>query len=83
MNKRHTFDNEVYELIAEIEYQDEFYAVFLPLQEPGVPSALIKKIEYDVHCDTDDYVNIGSEEVLNAVFEIFKDEFEDEFNFVD
>ena len=29
------------------------------------------------------YVSVDDEEVLNKVFEIFKQKFEDEFNFVD
>ena len=37
----------------------------------------------DENSDEESYVSIEDEEVLNKVFEIFKEKFKDEFNFVD
>ncbi len=83
MSKTHMFEGEEYELIAEIEYKDNFYGIFLPLKYEDTPSALVTKIVYDAANDSDNYVAIDNSETLDAVFEIFKEEFEDEFNFVD
>ena len=33
--------------------------------------------------ETESYLPVESEETLNAVFELFKDKFKDEFNFED
>ena len=33
--------------------------------------------------DEESYVSVDDEEVLNKVFEIFKEKFKDEFNFVE
>ena len=70
--------NEVeFEFLDLIEYEGEEYVVLLPVEEeeteePG--EVVILKLE-----DTES----EDEEVLNKVFEKFKEKFEDEFNFVD
>ena len=43
----------------------------------------IEKTEESENSDEETYVSVEDEDVLNAVFEIFKDKFKDEFNFVD
>ena len=77
--------NEVeFEFLDLIEYQGEEFVVLLPCDEADEAGEVaILKLE-----DTDDegnesYASVDDESVLNAVFEIFKDKFEDEFNFVD
>ena len=37
----------------------------------------------DENSEEESYVSIEDEEVLNKVFEIFKEKFKDDFNFVD
>ena len=37
----------------------------------------------DIDTDEESYTSVEDEEILNKVFEIFKDKFKDEFNFVD
>ncbi len=78
--------NEVeFEFLDLIEYEGEEYVVLLPVEEdteePG--EVVILKIEDTESQDEESYVSVDDEEVLNKVFEIFKQKFEDEFNFVD
>ena len=37
----------------------------------------------DENAEEETYVSVDDESILNAVFEIFKEKFKDEFNFVD
>ena len=69
--------NEVeFEFLDLIEYDGEEYVVLLPNddEDEDAGEVLILKLE-----DTDS----EDEEVLNKVFEIFKEKFKDEFNFID
>ena len=43
----------------------------------------IEKNGENANSDEETYISVEDENVLNAVFEIFKDKFKDEFNFVD
>ena len=81
--------NEVkFEFLDLVELDDEEYVVLLPVSEEGEEEegeVVILKIE-----DTDDekseeesYVSIDDEEILNKVFNIFKEKFKDDFDFVD
>jgi uncharacterized protein YrzB (UPF0473 family) len=79
--------NEVeFEFLDLIEYEGEEYVVLLPVEEendeePG--EVVILKLEDSESEEEESYVSVDDEEILNKVFEIFKDKFEDEFNFVD
>ncbi len=79
--------NEVeFEFLDLIEYEGEEYVVLLPVEEEDSEEAgevVILKLEDTESEDEESYVSVEDEEVLNKVFEIFKDKFEDEFNFVD
>ena len=44
---------------------------------------VILKLEDTESEDEESYVSVEDEEVLNKVFEMFKEKFKDEFNFVD
>ncbi len=80
--------NEVkFEFLDLVELDDEEYVVLLPVTEEGEEDegeVVILKIE-----DTDDdseeesYVGVEDEEILNKVFDIFKEKFKDDFDFVD
>lgn len=91
------FDEEVEEVIIltddngnelEFEYVDSFdyegaeYAVLLPVDEDD-PEIAILKVEDAEEPDMVNYVPVDSEETLNAVFELFKEEYKDEFDFED
>lgn len=80
--------NEVkFEFLDLVELDEEEYVVLLPITEEGEEEegeVVILKVE-----DTDDeeseesYVSVEDEDLLNKVFEIFKEKFKDDFDFVD
>ncbi len=79
-------DEVEFEFLDLIEYEGEEYVVLLPVEEeeteePG--EVVILKLEDTESDEEESYVSVDDEEVLNKVFEIFKQKFEDEFNFVD
>ena len=81
--------NEVqFEFLDLIELDDEEYVVLLPVTEEGEEEegeVVILKVEDTDNEDSDEesYVSVEDEEVLNRVFEIFKEKFKDDFDFVD
>ena len=75
-----------FEFLDLIEYEGEEYVVLLPVEDEATEDAgevVILKIEDTENEEEDSYVSVEDEATLNAVFEIFKDKFKDEFNFVD
>ena len=81
--------NEVqFEFLDLIDYEGEEYVILLPVAETEDAEAdevVILKTEKvaDENSDEESYVSVEDEEVLNNVFEIFKEKFKDEFNFTD
>ena len=76
--------NEVeFEFLDLIEFEGEEYVVLLPVEETeDAGEVVILQVE-DIDTDEESYTSVEDEEILNKVFEIFKDKFKDEFNFVD
>ena len=81
--------NEVkFEFLDLIELDDEEYVVLLPMAEDGEEEegeVVILKVEDndDENSDEESYVSIEDEDVLNKVFEMFKEKIKDDFDFVD
>lgn len=77
--------NEVeFEFLDLIEYKGEEYVVLLPVEESeNQDEVVILKIEGTEDSDEESYVSVDNEETLKGVFELFKEKFKDEFNFVD
>ena len=77
--------NEVeFEFLDLIEYDGEEYVVLLPVEESDdAGEVVILKLEDTESEDEESYVSVDDDEVLNKVFEIFKEKFKDDFNFVD
>ena len=80
--------NEVkFEFLDLVELDDEEYVVLLPVTEEGEEDegevVILKVEDTDEDTDEESYVSIDDEEVLNKVFEIFKEKFKDDFDFVD
>lgn len=81
--------NEVkFEFLDLVELDDEEYVVLLPVTEEGEEEegeVVILKVEDtdDENSDEESYVSVEDEDVLNKVFEIFKEKFKDDFDFVD
>ncbi len=74
-----------FEFLDLIEYESEQYVVLLPADdnEEDNGEVVILKLEDSESEDEESYVSVDDEETLNAVFEIFKEKFKDEFNFDD
>ena len=81
--------NEVkFEFLDLMEYEDEEYVVLLPVTEEGEEEegeVVILKVEDndDEESEEESYVSVEDEDTLNKVFEIFKEKFKDDFDFVD
>ena len=77
--------NEVkFEFLDLIEYGGEEYVILLPVEEgEDADEVVILKVEDTGSEEEESYVGVDDQEVLNAVFAIFKDKFKDEFNFMD
>ena len=76
-----------FEFLDLVELDGEQYIVLLPVLEEGEEDdgeVVILKVE-DTDDDTDEesYVSVDDEDTLMQVFNIFKDQFKDEFDFVD
>ncbi len=74
-----------FEFLDLIEYESEQYVVLLPAEDGDEDSGevVILKLEDSESEDEESYVSVDDEETLNAVFDIFKEKFKDEFNFDD
>lgn len=80
--------NEVqFEFLDLVELDDEEYVVLLPVTEEGEEEegevVILKLEDTDEDSEEESYVGVEDEEILNKVFEIFKEKYKDEFNFVD
>ncbi len=81
--------NEVkFEFLDLVELEEEEYVVLLPVSEEGEEEegeVVILKVEDtdEENAEEESYVSIEDEEILNKVFEIFKEKFKDDFDFVD
>ena len=80
--------NEVkFEFLDLVELDDEEYVVLLPVTEEGEEEegevVILKVEDSDDESDEESYVSIEDEDTLNKVFEIFKEKFKDDFDFVD
>lgn len=73
-----------FEFLDLIEYNSEEYVILLPTEETEeAGEVVILKVEQTENEDEESYVGVEDEDELNAVFEIFKEKFKDEFNFID
>ena len=73
-----------FEFLDLIEYEGEEYVVLLPVEESDdAGEVVILKLEDTESEDEESYVSVDDEDTLNKVFEIFKEKFKDDFNFVD
>ena len=76
--------NEVqFEFLDLIDFEGEEYVVLLPAEETeDAGEVVILQVE-DTDSDEESYISVEDEDVLNKVFEIFKEKFKDDFDFVD
>lgn len=76
-----------FEFLDLVELDGEEYVVLLPADEAEneeeAGEVVILKVEASKDEEEESYVSVDDEEVLNKVFEMFKEKFKDEFNFID
>ena len=80
--------NEVkFEFLDLIELDDEEYVVLLPITEEGEEEegevVILKVEDTEEESEEESYISVEDEEILNKVFDIFKEKFKDDFDFVD
>ena len=80
--------NEVrFEFLDLVELEDEQYVVLLPVLEEGEEDdgevVILKVEDSEEDSEQESYVSVENEETLMKVFNIFKEKFKDEFDFVD
>ena len=69
------------EFIDVFEYNNEEYAVLLPLEDDGTGEVVILLVEEEDGMET--FSSVEEEGVLEAVFELFREKYKEEFNFED
>ncbi len=77
-------NNEIpFEFLDLVEYENGEYVVLLPLEESEEDDeVIILKLE-TTNEEEESYIGVDDEEVLETVFEIFKQRNNDRYNFVD
>lgn len=71
-----------YEVIDAIEYEGAEYAVLLPLEEGDDAEVIILAVEDDAD-GMENFYSVDDVKTLEAVYEVFKENHKDDFNFVD
>lgn len=83
LNDENRNDAEI-EFLDLVVYDEKEYVVLLPVEESDeAGEVVILKLEETENDDEESYVSVDDDDILMAVFNIFKDKFKDEFNFVD
>lgn len=77
--------NEVnFEFLDLVELDGEEYVILLPTDETEEPGeVVILQVEDTESEEEESYISVEDEEVLNKVFEMFKEKFKDEFDFIE
>ena len=80
--------NEVkFEFLDLVELDDEEYVILLPVVDDGVEEegevVILKVEDTDEDSEEESYVSVEDEDIFNKVFEIFKERFKYDFDFVD
>ena len=73
-----------FEFCASIEYEGDEYVVLLPTDDDDGEVVILQVMEGEDGAEEDDevtYVGVDDENVLQAVFELFKEQASDEFDF--
>ena len=75
-----------FEFLDLIDLDDEKYVVLLPVtedEENDGEVVILKLEDSDEDSEEESYVSVEDEDILMKVFNIFKEKFKDEFDFVD
>ena len=74
-------DDVSFEFLDLMEYEGDEYVVLLPVED-SEGEVVILKLD-DTDNESESYTSVDDEETLEELFRIFKEKFEDEFEFVD
>ena len=69
-----------FEFLDVVEYEGEEYIILLPVEDEEQNEVMILRVD-SVDDETENYVGIDDEEILYAVFDIFKERYKDDFEF--
>ena len=69
-----------FEFLDVVEYDGDEYIVLLPVEEEEQNEVMILRIE-SIDDETENYIGIDDEEILQKVFDIFKERYQDEYDF--
>ena len=72
-----------FEFLDFIEYEGKGYVVLLPVEETEEVETVIIMEAVEVEDDMEEYHSIADQDLVDTLFEIFKEKNKDEFNFVD
>ena len=74
-------DEVQFEFLDLVEYAGEEYVVLLPVEDDDGMVVVLKVVPIDE--ENESYCSVDDDDVLEAVFEIFKEKFQNEFKFTD
>lgn len=69
-----------FEFLDTVEYEGEEYIVLLPVDDEEQSEVMILKVE-SLDDENESYAGIDDEATLQAVFDIFKERYKDDFDF--
>jgi uncharacterized protein YrzB (UPF0473 family) len=72
-----------FEFLDLVEYEGNNYVVLLPQDDDDDGMVVILQVEDAGDDENENYIAVEDEDVLNAVFTIFKEKFKDEFDFAE
>lgn len=74
-----------FEFLDLVEYNGDEFVVLLPADDPDESGevVILKLDTIDEDAEKESYIGVEDEDTLQAVFNIFKDKFKDEFDFAD
>ena len=69
-----------FEFLDVVEYDGDEYIILLPVEEEEQNEVMILRID-SVDDENENYVGIDDEEILQKVFDIFKERYKDDYDF--
>ena len=69
-----------FEFLDTVEYDGDEYIILLPVEEEEQNEVMILRID-SIDDENENYVGIDDEEVLQKVFDIFKERYKDDYDF--
>ena len=71
------------EFLTTIQYQGNDYAILMPLDDEDGEVVILQVEAPDGDADEETYASVEDMDVLTAVYELFKEQYKDEFEFDD